>query len=139
MKPPSAGLFATAATLAVLAAVVAGLVASGSPGHVRLQRLDAARAMNLQAISNLVASHYRAHGSVPTSLAELAGNPGWLDQQLRDPVSRAAYDYRAIDSVSYEICARFDTESTMARTQAVTPQNFSVHGAGRQCFTGHVP
>jgi hypothetical protein len=137
MKPPPAGLFASVATLAVLAAVVAGLVASGSPGQVRLQRLDAARAMNLQTIGTTVSNHYRAHGSVPASLTELAGNAAWLDQQLNDPVSREPYEYRAIDGASYELCARFDTAST--KDANARASRFSIHGAGRQCFTVRAP
>jgi hypothetical protein len=128
-----------AATLAVTAAVVAGIVLLGSPAAQRRQRLDIARLHDLETIDRLVASFARTHGTVPDSMEALIHEPGYSVPR-NDPESGAAYEYKQLSSDSYQICATFFTDSasnTLGGSYALSFNATWAHGSGRHCFVRH--
>jgi len=126
----SATLFAVLSAIAMIAAVVAGLIAIGSPSEFRMRRFDERRANDLVSISGAVRTYRLTHESLPQKLGDLEAA---ITYNLKDPVGRP-YEYAIKDEFSYELCAEFDTTTdtlTATRFRSV----FEKHGSGRQCFT----
>jgi len=128
---------ARAAGAVVVVVALAGLWVAGSPGGARMRLLDQRRVQHLQGLSQAVEEHQRNRGSLPASLPELVRNRPRPGLVFQDPVRNEPYEYRALDSLRYELCATFDgADSTGPYGQTVDP--FWRHGAGRACFTFEV-
>ena len=118
---------AGAATVAAVAGFVAlGLFSIDPPGEARARRLDTRRVADLRHVARVIDVHWTRDGALPASLAEL---PGLDDAALEDPVSRRPYDYRAVTASAFELCARFDTETTRLERD-----HLWWHPTGRHCF-----
>jgi hypothetical protein len=129
MKQP-ATLFAVLSAIAMIAAVVIGLIVIGSPNDFRMRRFDDRRANDLASISAAVRTYRFTHEGLPQKLDDL--EPA-ITYSLKDPVGRP-YEYAIKDEFSYELCAEFNTATdtlTAARFRSV----FEKHGSARQCFT----
>ncbi len=127
---PTPVFFAVAVAL-VVAAIVAGLFAIGSPAQERMRRIDQRRVTDLQAIKGATDLYWTRHARLPASLEELTAEPGVVVSVL-DPESAEQYGYRPVDGLRYEVCANFATESEeMFRDR---PRDIWSHGTGRQCF-----
>lgn len=122
---PALGAGAAAVT------VVAGLAALGSPGGQRLERLDARRAQDLDAISQAVNRYEAARERLPASLDELQRDSD-LPVVITDPVTGEPYGYEAGEGAAYELCATFARAT--AERDVRLGQPFSRHEAGRHCF-----
>ena len=120
-------LGAAAATVAV----VAGLVALGSPADQRLERLDARRAEDLDAISRAIDRHEVTHERLPATLDELQRRSD-VQVAITDPVTREPYGYEAGEGTAYELCATFERATGEREFRRGRP--FSRHEAGRHCF-----
>lgn len=135
-----ATLLARAAAAAVFVVLIAGLVFSGTPGAQRARQLDAQRIEALQQISGAIESHYVLHRRLPDSLAVLLRVPsGVAAETLRDPNTARAYGYRAIDSLTYELCAEFEAADSEGLPGPRPIAEFWRHGPGRKCFQLGVP
>jgi hypothetical protein len=131
MRPSAGPVLLGAAVTAVVAAVVAGLFVLGSPSAERARRVDARRVGHLQAIAAATDLYWTRHSQLPTSLDELDAEPG-VNINRRDPASGEFYGYQPLDSIGYELCAGFETESE--QTSGYPARNLWAHGSGRQCF-----
>ena len=129
-RDPLPALGAAAAVVAVVAAV-AGLVALGSPTNQRLERLDARRAQDLDAISQAIDRHEATHDRLPATLEELQRGSD-VQVAITDPVTREPYGYEAGEGTAYELCATFELATTERELRRARP--FSRHEAGRHCF-----
>jgi len=116
-----------ATPLAVLAAVVAGLVAFGPPGELRKARLDERRAEDLRTISRAVDFYWSNHRQLPASLVELARESG-VAPIPEDPLTGNTYEYQVSSGEGYTLCAVFD------RPSDASASGYWWHGAGRHCF-----
>ena len=115
--------------LVVIAAVIAGLVISGSPQEQRLLRTDDARVNDLQRLSSAIGRYYRETEGLPAELTTLLN--GWISQEIpRDPGTDAPYAYEPTSATAYRLCAEFSLESRPDRQP-----EFWDHGAGRECFS----
>jgi Domain of unknown function (DUF5671) len=128
--------------VAVLLVIAGGLVLSGSPGHERLRQLDAQRVGDLVSLSAAINAYRHDQLALPDSLPQLLasaepGRPG----SMRDPVSGRLYEYRALDSLRYELCAEFAIADSLTGRFAPQDQGseFWRHGPGHTCFTFHAP
>ena len=119
------------AAAAAAAALVAGLVALGSPAGQRLERLDARRAQDLDAISRAIDRHAATHERLPASLDELRRSAD-MQVAITDPVTHAPYGYEAGAGTAYELCATFEQATVERELRRGRP--FSRHAAGRHCF-----
>lgn len=116
------------ATAVVVAAIVAGLVISGSPQRQRLLRLDEQRVSDLQSLSASLSTHYASTRELPAELAGLVD--GRIRSSLpRDPETDQAYAYALLERRVFELCAEFALPSDDPQ-----PDEFWSHEAGRQCF-----
>jgi len=132
MKLQSATLFAVLSAVAVIAAIIAGLVVIGSPSEIRMRRFDEKRADDLNSISSAISRYRLTHETLPQKLDDLHQLSQGFSQSLKDPVGQP-YEYSIKDAYSYELCAEFDT----ATNKITSPLRsiFERHGVGRQCFS----
>jgi hypothetical protein len=126
-------LVAGVLAIVVAAAVVAGIVVIGSPAEERARRLDERRIQDLSAIAGMVDLFWTRHSRLPLALDELRREPG--SSTPDDPGSGMPYEYRPLEGMSFEVCARFERES---RQDGLTRDGFWSHGAGLQCFRREV-
>jgi hypothetical protein len=130
-------LLVITAAVAVVAAVVVGVVVLGSPGVAREKKLDAVRVADLAAIEGLISSYARQHKSLPPDLAALNREPGYLVPR-KDPESAMPYEYEILGEDTYRLCAQFRKPSSRDLPENVySLENTWVHGAGQQCFNRH--
>jgi hypothetical protein len=125
-----ARLAGTVVTVAVAAAVVAGIYVLGSPSEERSRRLDGRRVQDLAGISRAVDLYWTRESRFPASLDQLRADTG-AGITLVDPLTGAPYDYRPLEDGQYELCASFEGDS--ADTDRLD-SGFWTHRAGRQCF-----
>ena len=108
------------------AAVMAGLLALGSPARARERRFDTKRVEHLAQLTMFVNGYHESNGRLPAALSELQRDVGYA-AHLRDPATAESYEYRVIDSSAYELCATFQQPSKGGNRGWQ-------HGAGRHCF-----
>jgi hypothetical protein len=125
------------ATVVVLAAVVAGLIAIGPPDVQRRRKLDERRVADLNSLSAQVKSYKDQHKQLPADLAALAGQPG---RRLPvDPETGSAYEYAMTDEGTYRLCANFALDSADIPQPHFFPGGSDwPHGVGRTCFDRQV-
>ena len=132
-------LLATIISLAVLAAIIIGLILAGSPAAERTRRTDSQRVEDLQSISYAVQTYAQTHNKLPASLEEAARQPDAYVTRITDPETNQPYQYIPGDEKAYQLCATFDTPSEQTGDPRTTPPELSfwAHGAGETCYTLH--
>jgi len=80
-------IFSSVAALVVAGAIIAGFSVLGTPGEVRLRRLDQQRVENLRAISNAIRTYRNVNKALPENPAKLQQSGQWSYLSLKDPVS----------------------------------------------------
>ena len=118
------------AALAVAVVVFAGLLFGGSPARERRRQLDSRRLEDLHRISLGIDTYVGVHGRLPATLDPVATYSGVSLERLQDPVSKERYFYAVLDSVQYELCARFDG----AESDTTGAWSFWHHSTGRHCY-----
>jgi type II secretory pathway pseudopilin PulG len=115
--------------LAVVAAIIAGLVISGSPREQRLLRDDDERVHDLQVLSRTIERYYRETEQLPPDLGTLLN--GWASSEIpRDPATDQEYGYEISGTSEYRLCADFALEAREDRQ----PEYWS-HDGGRYCYS----
>ncbi|MBF2079015.1 MAG: hypothetical protein IGR76_10970 [Synechococcales cyanobacterium T60_A2020_003] len=131
---PSDRWFAIAATSVVVLGVVAGFILLGSPIQQRRIRSDQQRLQNLYAISEDICAQamrsqdLREPVTLPSTLSDIL--------QTTDPISGEPYVYRPTEGTEYELCATFETDSSIRPLQKnpMPEQEFWKHPEGNHCF-----
>jgi len=122
--------FAIAAALAVIGAVVAGLIVLGPPREQRAERLDDRRIEDLRGIAGAVDLHWTRDGRLIDSLEEVKAE--LQTSSDRDPETGEPYVYEPLGADRYRLCATFSRASPTERDPR--RRDFWRHAAGRQCF-----
>ena len=117
-------IFFTVAIVLAVAALIAGFLLLGSPGHQRRMANDNRRLQDLQQIASAVynVTHpgggYPASTStmpLPSSLQDLVKGGGayYSNSYLhtKDPITGQSYEYRVVDSAHLELCAVFEMDN----------------------------
>lgn len=127
----------------VLASVVAGFFIVGTPREQRDRRFDEQRVDNLQVLQDRIINYWIQKEALPQAPTELEDSiSGFVAPE--DPESDLPYEYKIIDSLSFELCATFKTSSkdfglSSKGIKSFYPydsfkQNWD-HEAERTCFT----
>ncbi|HUF71599.1 MAG TPA: hypothetical protein VMR74_01740 [Gammaproteobacteria bacterium] len=112
----------------VIAAIVAGLVISGSPTEQRRLRADDRRVSDLQQLARAIQRYYVETEGLPGELDALVN--GWISSGLpHDPDTEAEYDYEITGGSTFRLCAEFARES-----RANAQSEFWSHGAAHHCY-----
>ena len=131
MKIATGGVLLILASIAVVAALVTGIIVLGPPSEERARRLDAKRVSELEQLRGAIEYYRQQKGRLPSSLDDLASLPN-VSVELRDPVSGQPYGFRLTDAAAYEVCATFDRDS---KEQSTRGREFWAHAPGTHCFT----
>lgn len=134
-------IYAAAASIIVLGALVLGFTQSDTPKQVREMKLDDQQTQNLQDIQYRIEDHYRINNALPANTKMLYVGV----TEPTAPEGRDAYTYTTIDTDTYELCATFAypsqttdgsiTKATVPVTDILkNPYNNWDHGAGKTCF-----
>ena len=137
MKAPGTTVLVSLAIVAVVVAVVAGLMALPAPSEERVRRLDERRVEDLRGISRAMDLYWTRNGRLPASIADLSGEPG-VNVRSRDPATGQEYELRVLEEATYELCASFE-RPTADYGEPPGPaddvsDDFWSHGVGRRCF-----
>ncbi len=125
---------AIAASVVVLATVVASVWVTGSPSAQREARLDERRVGDLDNIKDAIRSYTQEHGVLPANMVALKSQPG-IRLSIADPVTGAPYEYVATGARTYQLCARFTTDTALQMPNDYQSRDAHwAHGIGRQCF-----
>ncbi|HXK40058.1 MAG TPA: DUF5671 domain-containing protein [Candidatus Paceibacterota bacterium] len=135
------------AALGVLASIVLGFLAIGSPATQRAMRLDAQRVEDLRNLQWQIRDYWQAHQGLPPAqgdlLDSLSGNV-----VPKDPETLQSYEYRILGPRTFELCATFTTSNTLDTPVSekerlsrelragLSPDfdEYFEHDAGRTCF-----
>lgn len=135
-------VFASAATIVVIASIVGAFVVVGSPATMRVKRLDQQRVYDLMTLQSNVTEYWRSTNALPKTLADLNNNsilPGYTEP--RDPATGAEYEYQQLSKLSYEVCATFNRSNKADRStlppsvRAPYASSEWLHDAGRTCYS----
>jgi len=137
--------------VAVLAVVTigSGFIIVGTPQEARLARFDAQKVSDLQNIQSMVTNYYQAKQKLPSALADI--NTSLMYGPLpTDTQTGEQYVYETTGTLSFKLCAKFNSESRNIlngpETRAVpvgiggkigTTDNWQ-HGAGNVCFDRNI-
>ena len=124
-------------TVLVVAAIIYGFVEGGTPRHARDVKFDQTRINDISSIKFAVENYYYANKKLPESLTHVKNTSG-LSKDPKDPQTNEDYEYKKVSSVSYQICADFNIDSSEAKNDqryAYLYQNGDFdHPKGRHCF-----
>jgi hypothetical protein len=112
-----------------IAVVVAGFFIIGTPGQVRMLRLDAEKVQDLQNIQSQITDYWQQNGLLPADLGALTDSLSLMNIPV-DPQSGAPYTYKVVNQTAFQLCAMFSSATSPNDT---TEQNWQ-HGAGTVCF-----
>jgi hypothetical protein len=123
------GLYlAVAASVVVIATLVAAIGVMGTPSQQRLVRLDERRVGDLDRIVDAI----REHG-LPRDLATLARTPGER-LSIVDPVDGQPYEFAPLGKDRFRLCAHFATDTAKVVSDSWYQRGIWSHGQGRHCF-----
>lgn len=135
-------------TLAIILTVVtiisigAGFLIIGSPTDQRNRRFDMQRVSDLQMLQGQVLNYWTQKAEIPVKLGDLQDSISGFIVPV-DPETGAAYEYRTIEKLKFELCATFKTVGPDSYNQPKSliyapndpySQNWA-HQAERTCFT----
>lgn len=113
---------------AVVVAVIAGLLITGSPAEQRLRRLDEQRVAELRQLASAAQRRWQLEQRLPAADELVDG--ALLTRLPTDPATDQPYEYRITGPRQFEVCATFD------RPSRVEPaDDFWFHEAGHRCFS----
>lgn len=119
-------------------AVIGAFLTVGSPLEERERKLDDQRVNDLSSIQSEVLSYWQMKGELPKELSDLDDSLSYFILPV-DPETKAPYEYSAMASTTFELCATFAApariqEESMARPYYEGLSGSFPHGEGRTCF-----
>lgn len=125
--------FMLAAGIAVAGALVAALLAIGSPTRQRAQRFDERRVADLQSLHSAIDDYMTSRTALPADLDALQRATPQMALDLDDPRTGARYGYRPLGARRYALCARFALPRLKTDRRGYGDDGW-LHRAGRDCF-----
>jgi hypothetical protein len=129
--------------LAVLT-IFSGFLIIGTPWQARLYEFDAQKISDLQEIQSQVLSYWQQNQKLPPTLNDLNDSLSGYSIPT-DPQSGLPYTYQVLGTLSFNLCATFNTDSNgLSITNGSAPMipaaagdvvnNNWQHGSGNTCF-----
>lgn len=94
----------------VLAAIISGFFVMGSPNQIREYRFDDRKVNDLQNLQFQIVNYWQQKEKLPATLAELR-DPLSGSVIPKDPQTGEEYRYETTGSLSFKLCATFNSES----------------------------
>lgn len=126
-------------SLLILVSIVSGFFIIGSPMKARALRFDERRVNDLSLLQGEIINFWQQKKKLPNALSDLKDDIRGFTPPV-DPATGAAYEYKKLKGLSFELCATFNLETPTQHKQQykyyenIYNQNWQ-HGAGRACFT----
>lgn len=136
-------VFAIVSSVILLAVFITTFAVIGTPGELRVKRLDDQRVSHLMQIQSEVFNYYSQKEALPPTIEALRSDvTGFIPPT--DPDTKQPYEYSVTGATTFRICATFTTESKVndTNTRQLTPafgpygpvtENWA-HGIGRVCY-----
>ncbi|EKD86745.1 MAG: hypothetical protein ACD_37C00160G0004 [uncultured bacterium] len=125
----------------VLILLVTGFIETGGPLSTRAIALDQKRMSHISNISYQIQSFYEDNGILPKSLFEVKT----LSSTYKDPETNKQYEYRVTSPTSYNLCAKFSTDSKEVKAKLKKSSDYyddysdygdtKDHKKGNDCLT----
>lgn len=125
--------------LAALVIIGSGFYLVGSPFKQRMIRADGEKLNHLQMIQNETVTYWQRTDRLPERLSELENDITGF-RVPKDPETGAAYEYRKLEDLRFELCGTFNLDSEESQIgRQYLPETYGVmgnweHRAGRHCF-----
>jgi hypothetical protein len=134
-----ANIFCYGSLVLVLVVFVAGLFFMDKPSMVRDQRHDQTVINNFSQIDSAINQYYQVNKKLPGALSELQSASGIYIRQedLVDPLTKTAYDYKLTADTTYQLCADFKLATDKDDNRSYAEPKWD-HQAGYQCLTSVV-
>lgn len=147
LKSNTPKVLASIVAIVVIASIVLGFFIVGTPADQRERRFDDQRINDLQTLQSQIVDYWVRKDSLPLSLSNLEDNIIGFIVPV-DPSDKGPYEYKIIDSLSFELCAVFSRSSEESglvgqNTKALNSpyglfqQNWD-HDTGRYCWTRNI-
>ncbi len=135
------GIYKWVVVAVVIAAIGFGFYVAGSPQNQRAVRFDERRVQDLSSLQYQIINYWQKKNELPSTLDQLANDILGIVIP-RDPRTGAAYEYKVLGKLEFELCATFETsssDSTIYPSRVVPPtypgsQPTWQHEAERTCF-----
>lgn len=130
-------------TVVMLAAIVYGIIESGSPLEARSKKFDSQRVTDISNLSIAIESYYSKNRKFPNSLGDVKEFLYGAKNSI-DPETKIEYEYLK-ESSSYKLCATFATDSTQSDEDNFNPSYINrfgekfKHSKGHYCFDLKLP
>jgi hypothetical protein len=133
-------LFALGATAVVVLVLILGFSNSDTPTKVREMKIDNQQVSDLSDMQYRIEDHYRINNALPKDVATVyVGVPA-----PKAAEGKASYEYKVVDTDTYELCATFAypsqntgagmSQPSPAFDELKNPYNNWDHGASKTCF-----
>lgn len=130
-------LFIAVLGICVGVIVITGFILTGSPVSQQAIRYDEARYNDFQQIKYKVEEYYRANSKLPESINQL---PSRTDDEVTDPQTQKAYEYKVTSTDSYEICTEFSTTAEEFKNYGQVYSEMPIeHSKGYYCVQMKIP
>ncbi len=130
-------IFASIATILVIASIVVGFVIIGLPQNQRDVRLDTRRVSDLQSIQWEITNYYQTKQVLPDTLTDLNDGLGNFVVPT-DPETKQPYTYTKTAPTTFTLCANFKTisidETSYTDDFGYSQNSNWQHGTGTTCF-----
>jgi hypothetical protein len=117
--------------------IALGFAVAGSPQEARLKGFDSQRVDDLTQISQAVDNFALGNNRLPQDLKELVSNVNSFVSNTTDPETGSEYEYRAVSTNQFELCATFSLPTPEGST-TLKPYPLSIwsqHDKGKVCET----
>jgi hypothetical protein len=127
----------------VVVAIAFGLWSIGGPGAAKMQRLDNQRISHLESLQYQIIYYWQGKQTLPIALSDLIDTTRGVYVPV-DPETGAAYSYKTMGELSFELCANFAKEYRVSTVSPALPYETKPtgfmtgswdHPAGEYCFT----
>jgi len=131
-------ILAGVVSIVLLIILGGGFLLAGTPGYQRDVRLDEKRVQDLQSIQYEIIEYWRSKEKLPEKLTDLERDVHYFEIPV-DPETEEGYEYSVANTLTFEVCATFATESKqdVGYPYAIDWGDRYVqwgHTAGRVCF-----
>ncbi|KKW16192.1 MAG: hypothetical protein UY56_C0020G0002 [Parcubacteria group bacterium GW2011_GWA1_50_14] len=98
-------------TLVMLGAVIYGLYQTGSPFETRRRKMDVQRLSQFSSLRSAIQTYYDTNKKLPETLSNLPEGYSFNIKNIKDPETKADYEYKVTGEISYKLCAIFSADS----------------------------
>lgn len=137
-------VFQAIVLIAITSACIVGFFVVGPPSEERARRMDMQRINDLQQITYAVDQFYNQTNfqRLPETLTELRTTQNIYVNSIKDPKTTTPYGYHSVDTLTYELCATFETaigssNGDVSKTTEAVP--YYVNNSAGNAFWDHQP